>query len=166
MSQNSETGSGRTGAPPVPCGPSSVAVLRRVDDSPDGRKQAPKTNGVQPVAAVWRPPPSPKSTQKPNGIQPAKSIQGQKPQFLALSPRQTEIARLVAGGLTDKEIGNQLRLNEGTVGCHLKRIFLKWQVHSRAGLAARFVQETPPQPEPPVPPYHERGTSSNLQSAA
>jgi len=85
-------------------------------------------------------------------MQPAKSIKGQQPQIATLSPRQAEIAELVAQGLSDKEIGNKLRMTEGTVGWHLKRIFRKWQVHSRAGLAVRFLQEKPPQPMPAIYP--------------
>jgi len=111
---------------------------------------ASKPTGAQSVAAVWRPPPSSKPAQKPNGIQPARSIQGQKPQFPALSPRQAEIAELVAQGLSDKEIGNKLNMTEETVGWHLKRILLKWQLRSRAGLASRFVQKASPQPMPPA----------------
>jgi DNA-binding NarL/FixJ family response regulator len=61
-----------------------------------------------------------------------------------LSPRQTEIAELVAQGLSDKEIGNRLHMTEGTVGQHLNKIYLKWHIHSRTGLAVRFLQEEPP----------------------
>ena len=83
-------------------------------------------------------------TQKPDCAQPAKRTRERKPQNATLSPRQIEIARLVARGLTDKEIGNQLRMTEGNVGWHLKQVFLKWQIHSRTALAARFIQETLP----------------------
>jgi len=101
-----------------------------------------------------------------SAAQSSKTSRPKEKEGTLLSPRQAEIARLVAHGLTDKEIGNELHLNEGTVGSHLKRIFLKWQLHSRAGLAARFIKETPPQPEPPIHPYHERGTSNNRRPAA
>jgi two-component system nitrate/nitrite response regulator NarL len=62
----------------------------------------------------------------------------------ALSPRQAEIVELVAMGLSDKEIGRRLHLAEETVGWHLKKIFLKWGVHSRTALASRRLRQTPP----------------------
>jgi DNA-binding NarL/FixJ family response regulator len=85
-----------------------------------------------------------KPAQKRNGVRPSKGAKGQRPQSAMLSPRQTEIAQLVARGLTDKEIGSKLQMTEGTVGWHLNQIFLKWQVHSRVALTVRFLQETPP----------------------
>jgi DNA-binding NarL/FixJ family response regulator len=42
-----------------------------------------------------------------------------------LSPREREIARLVARGLTNKEVCCQLRLSDGTVKQHIHKIFLK-----------------------------------------
>lgn len=42
-----------------------------------------------------------------------------------LSPRQMEIARLVAEGLADKMIADILQMNEHTVSEHLKRIAKK-----------------------------------------
>jgi orotate phosphoribosyltransferase-like protein len=56
-----------------------------------------------------------------------------------------ELRQLVARGLSDKEIGNKLGMTEGTVGWQLKKIFLKWQVHSRVELTVRFLRETAPQ---------------------
>ncbi len=55
-----------------------------------------------------------------------------------LSPQQLTIARLAARGLSNRAIGEQLRLSPRTVASHLYQIFPKLGVTSRAGLAARF----------------------------
>ncbi|MFF5442102.1 AAA family ATPase [Streptomyces achromogenes] len=53
-----------------------------------------------------------------------------------LSPQQLTIARLAARGLTNRAIGEQLRLSPRTVASHLYQIFPKLGVSSRAQLAA------------------------------
>ncbi|WP_338704244.1 AAA family ATPase (plasmid) [Streptomyces sp. Q6] len=55
-----------------------------------------------------------------------------------LSPQQLTIARLAARGLSNRAIGEQLRLSPRTVASHLYQIFPKLGVSSRAQLAARF----------------------------
>jgi DNA-binding NarL/FixJ family response regulator len=42
-----------------------------------------------------------------------------------LTPREREIALLVARGLTNKEVGRELGLCDGTVKQHIHNIFLK-----------------------------------------
>ena len=42
-----------------------------------------------------------------------------------LSPRELEVARLVAQGLANKEIARELGLSHGTVKLHVHNIFLK-----------------------------------------
>lgn len=49
-----------------------------------------------------------------------------------LTVREREIALLVADGLTNKEIGTELRISENTVKTQLKRIFEKMGVESRS----------------------------------
>ena len=51
-----------------------------------------------------------------------------------LSPQELQIARMVAQGLTNREIGEQLYLSHRTVGSHLYRIFPKLGITSRAQL--------------------------------
>ncbi|MEV6766659.1 AAA family ATPase [Streptomyces sp. NPDC051105] len=55
-----------------------------------------------------------------------------------LSPQQLTIARLAARGLSNRAIGEQLRLSPRTVASHLYQIFPKLGVSSRAQLAARL----------------------------
>ena len=49
----------------------------------------------------------------------------------ALSARETEVLRLVAGGLTNADIGKRLFISEATVKTHLLRIFNKLNVADR-----------------------------------
>jgi DNA-binding CsgD family transcriptional regulator len=52
-----------------------------------------------------------------------------------LSPREREIAMLIARGLTNKEIGSRLTISERTVGTHVQNIFNKLDVGNRAQIA-------------------------------
>jgi DNA-binding NarL/FixJ family response regulator len=54
---------------------------------------------------------------------------------LGLTPRQQVVALLVADGLSNKEIAQQLEVNEGTVKAHLSAIFERARVHNRTSLA-------------------------------
>jgi DNA-binding NarL/FixJ family response regulator len=54
----------------------------------------------------------------------------------ALSPRQSQVAELVAKGLPTKEISGQLDIALGTVETHVRRIYHKTGAHSRARLTA------------------------------
>jgi DNA-binding CsgD family transcriptional regulator len=52
-----------------------------------------------------------------------------------LSPREQEIARMVAQGYANKTIASVLDISSWTVASHLRRIFVKLQVSSRAAMA-------------------------------
>ena len=52
-----------------------------------------------------------------------------------LTPREREIVDLISLGLSNKEIGRQLNLHEGTVKVHLHNIFTKTRVSNRTALA-------------------------------
>jgi len=56
------------------------------------------------------------------------------PAWDVLSPREQEIATLVSQGLTTRQIAAKAFVSENTVKQHLKRIFAKTDVHSRAEL--------------------------------
>jgi DNA-binding CsgD family transcriptional regulator len=55
-----------------------------------------------------------------------------------LSAQEQQIARLAAGGLSNREIGERLYLSPRTVGSHLYRIFPKLEITSRSQLASRL----------------------------
>jgi DNA-binding CsgD family transcriptional regulator len=64
-----------------------------------------------------------------------------------LSPRERQVAQLVAGGLSDKDIARQLGISFTTVRTHLDHAFRKLGVAGRMGLASRLRHrgESPPQ---------------------
>jgi DNA-binding CsgD family transcriptional regulator len=53
-----------------------------------------------------------------------------------LTPRELEVARLVAEGLTNKEIGARLGITERTAETHVQRIVTKLDLRGRSQLAA------------------------------
>jgi two-component system nitrate/nitrite response regulator NarP len=53
----------------------------------------------------------------------------------SLAPRERAIARLVAAGLRNKEIGDELGVTEGTVKVVLHRMYVKLGVANRVELA-------------------------------
>jgi DNA-binding CsgD family transcriptional regulator len=57
---------------------------------------------------------------------------------VTLSPREAEIARMVAQGYPNKTIAAVLDISLWTVGTHLRRIFAKLGVGSRAAMVARL----------------------------
>lgn len=63
------------------------------------------------------------------------------PQPVELSPRELAIAHLIAQGLPNKSIGSSLNISPWTVATHLRRIFVKLGVTSRAAMVARLMQD-------------------------
>lgn len=55
---------------------------------------------------------------------------------ITLSPRELAIAELVAKGLPNKCIGDILDISPWTVATHLRRIFVKLNITSRAAMVA------------------------------
>ncbi len=64
-------------------------------------------------------------------------VRGPKPP--SLTARQREVAALVADGLTNREIGERLHIDERSAEGHLERIRLRLGVRSRAQVAAWWV---------------------------
>ncbi len=58
-----------------------------------------------------------------------------------LSPREQEIARMVAEGYPNKTIAAVLDISSWTVSTHLRRVFAKLGVGSRAAMVARLLEE-------------------------
>ena len=61
---------------------------------------------------------------------------GPAPVVAGLSPRELEVLRLVATGLTNREIAAQLYVSEKTVARHVSNIFQKLEVSSRSAATA------------------------------
>ena len=68
----------------------------------------------------------------------ARTIKVKSPLERCLTPREVEIAELVAQGLTNAEIGAALWITENSVKQALKRMFRKLKVTSRAEMVARL----------------------------
>jgi DNA-binding CsgD family transcriptional regulator len=60
---------------------------------------------------------------------------------VALSPREQEIARMVAKGYPNKTIAAVLEISPWTVSTHLRRVFAKLDVRTRAAMVARVLGE-------------------------
>ncbi|MDA1257085.1 MAG: response regulator transcription factor [Chloroflexi bacterium] len=56
----------------------------------------------------------------------------------SLSPREKEVANLVAGGMSNREIADRMELSENTIKVHLRNVFQKTGVSSRNRLAAQI----------------------------
>jgi DNA-binding CsgD family transcriptional regulator len=76
-----------------------------------------------------------------------------------LSRRELEVATLVLNGLSNREIAERLVVAHHTVEGHLKRIFAKTQVRTRAGLVARMLGWQPEE-------YASAGSSTPAIQAA
>lgn len=59
----------------------------------------------------------------------------------SLSPRELAIARLVARGLPNKAIGDVLDISPWTVATHLRRVYSKLDVTTRAAMVAALTAQ-------------------------
>jgi DNA-binding NarL/FixJ family response regulator len=59
----------------------------------------------------------------------------------ALTPREREVAMLVARGLTNRQIADQLVISASTAERHVVNIFNKLGFHSRTQVAAWAVEQ-------------------------
>ena len=75
----------------------------------------------------------------------------QNPESASLSPREAEVARMVARGLTNRAIATALDISLWTVATHLRRIFAKLGVNNRAEMVA-LVCWSPGKPRPKTRP--------------
>ncbi|HEX6348780.1 MAG TPA: LuxR C-terminal-related transcriptional regulator [Candidatus Dormibacteraeota bacterium] len=83
---------------------------------------------------------------------------------IRLSRRELEVARLVADGLTNREIAGRLFISERTVDGHLEHVREKLGVNTRAQVAAWVVRQAEPavQAPPRAPVRTKRRVSSRL----
>lgn len=64
--------------------------------------------------------------------------QGDAVPAITLSPREAEIARMIAQGYPNKIIAAVLDISSWTVGTHVRHLFAKLQVTSRAAMVAKL----------------------------
>jgi DNA-binding NarL/FixJ family response regulator len=62
---------------------------------------------------------------------------------LHVTPRQAEVLRLIASGLSDKQIASRLGVSPRTVQSHVDRLYLQNGLHKRTALTAAWVRENP-----------------------
>jgi DNA-binding NarL/FixJ family response regulator len=72
-------------------------------------------------------------------LRPQRSNAGNRSGF-GLSNRETEVIRLIAQGLSNKEISSRLSLSEKTVKNHISRIFSKLHINARSQAAVHAIR--------------------------
>lgn len=77
------------------------------------------------------------TTSAPTGIAETRIVGADAP-WRSLTKREKQIAGLVAHGFSNDEIAVRLGIKSGTVNAHLRNIYDKLQVHSRAELGYRI----------------------------
>lgn len=76
------------------------------------------------------------------------------PRLSALTPRETEVSRLIGNGLTNAQIAQHLELSEATVKTHVKRIMGKLGLSSRAQVVVAVYEGGLITPSPPADRQH------------
>ena len=61
--------------------------------------------------------------------------------LVAITPREQEVAILVAKHLSNRQIASDLMLSEHTVATHVRHILKKLGLHSRTQIAAHFSEQ-------------------------
>jgi len=82
---------------------------------------------------------------------------------LAFSPRENEIVRLVFQDAPDQAIAAELAISVNTVHTHLKRLYSKWGVTSRAGLVLKSSTNNWPTCNKPSIPRRSCGCTPALE---
>ena len=72
-----------------------------------------------------------------------------------ITSRETEVLRLVAGGLVNKQIASELNISIKTVGNHRQALMDRLNIHEVAGLTRYAISERLiPNHAPAAPGYH------------
>jgi DNA-binding NarL/FixJ family response regulator len=69
-----------------------------------------------------------------------RSIASGRREIEELSARETEVVRLIAEGLSNKEISSRMNLSEKTIKNHISRIFSKLNINGRAQAAVHAIR--------------------------
>ncbi len=86
-----------------------------------------------------------------------------------LTPRELEVLKLVARGMSNKDVADQLFISENTVKNHVRNILEKLHLHSRMEAVMYAVRQRPPGPAPhrqlagPDPPVYGHPASLGHQ---
>jgi two-component system nitrate/nitrite response regulator NarL len=64
-----------------------------------------------------------------------------RPDYDSLTPRERDILKLIADGLSNKMIGRTLDISDGTVKVHVKHLLKKLRLRSRVEVAVWAVEE-------------------------
>lgn len=75
-------------------------------------------------------------------------------EVFGLSSRETDVVKCLCRGYTNKEIAERLFISELTVKGHLKKIYQKMGVHSRATLISRILAGSPASTLQEPPSFH------------
>ena len=76
---------------------------------------------------------------------PGRSSSTERP--ASLTPREEEIAALVARGFTNRQIASELSISEHTAATHVRRILKKLGLNSRSRLATWITEQGLPSPD-------------------
>jgi DNA-binding NarL/FixJ family response regulator len=74
------------------------------------------------------------------GLLRKRNLSGGKPDITELSLRETEVLKLIAEGLANKQISARLSLSEKTVKNHISRIFSKLNISARTQAAVHAIR--------------------------
>ena len=77
---------------------------------------------------------------------------GQRTAARALTPREQEIVSMIAAGLRNRAIADQLNISEGTVKIHLHNVYEKLQIDGRGELTVYAHQHGLVKSRPAAPP--------------
>jgi DNA-binding CsgD family transcriptional regulator len=71
---------------------------------------------------------------------------GGSDRWLALTGAEVRVAELVASGMTNREMADELIVSHHTVDAHLKHMYVKLDIHSRVELTVLALQHGVPNP--------------------
>ena len=73
---------------------------------------------------------------------------------MTMSRRENEVLDLLSSGLSNKDIAGQMGISYETVCVHLRRVYKKLHVHSRAGAIVQYLRARPkPDDSPSLEPF-------------